>query len=94
MDQNALDALRDTIRKVHGCDSRWVETVAVAESYWTGNVQVFQLVGHPTAERCYAWLQRVGQESRVHAVLHGATVGTAAQAVRATIVARERTRVL
>jgi hypothetical protein len=65
----------------------------VREAYFTGEVQVFQLVGHPTAERCYAWSQAVGRERRVHAVLYGATVDTAAKAVRATIAARERTRV-
>jgi hypothetical protein len=88
-----LDALRETIKAVHGCDSAWVESVSVQEPYFKGEVQVFQLSGHPTAERCYAWSQAVGRERRIHAVLHGTTVDSAAQAVRATIAARERTRV-
>jgi hypothetical protein len=92
MDQAALDSVRNTIRKVHGCDSRWLETVPVAETYYKGEVEVFELVGHPTAKRCYGWLQPVGRERRVHVVLDGATVDSAAQAVRATIAARERTR--
>ena len=58
-----------------------------------GEVQVFQLIGHATADQCYAWSQLTGRERRVHAVLHGATLGNATQAVRAMIVARERTRV-
>jgi hypothetical protein len=93
MDQTALDALRETIQRVHGCDSRWVESVHVAEPFWTGEVQVFELIGHASAARCYAWSQAAGRENRVHAVLHGATVDSPLQAVRATIVARERTRV-
>ena len=93
MDEVGIDALRESIKEVHGCDSRWVESVPVRETYWTGEVQVFQLIGHATAERCYAWSQLAGRERRLHAVLHGATVDSAAQAVRATIVARERTRV-
>jgi hypothetical protein len=93
MDAAALDALREAIKGVHGCDSAWVESVRVQEPFWTGDVQVFRLIGHPTAERCYAWSQVAGRESHIHAVLHGATVDSAAQAVRATIVARERTRV-
>jgi hypothetical protein len=93
MDKDGLEALREAIRKVHGCDSGWVESASVQEPYWTGEVQVFQLVGHPTAERCYAWTSLAGRERRHHAVLHGATVGNASQAVRATIAARERTRV-
>ena len=92
MEASALDALRETIRKVHGCDSRWVATVHVAETYWTGEVQVFQLIGHATAERCYGWSQPAGRERRLHVVLHGATVDSAAKAVRATIAARERTQ--
>jgi hypothetical protein len=92
MDQNAVDAFREAIRRVHGCDSRWIEGVRVAEAYWNGEVQVFELIGHATADRCYAWSQPVGRERRVHAVLHGATVDNAAKAVRATIAERERTR--
>jgi hypothetical protein len=93
MDEAAMRSLRETIRKLYGCDSRWVETVQVAETYWKGEVQLLELVGHATARRCYGWLQPVGRERRVHVVLEGATVGSAAQAVRATIAARERTRV-
>jgi hypothetical protein len=92
MDETPLDALRETIRSVHGCDSRWIESVRVAEPFWTGEVQIFQLIGHATAERCYGWSQRAGRERHVHAVLHGATVDSAAKAVRATIAERERTR--
>jgi hypothetical protein len=93
MDEAGVDALREAIKRVHGCDSRWVESAPVRDAYWTGEVQVFQLIGHATADQCYAWSQLTGRERRVHAVLHGATVGNATQAVRATIVARERTRV-
>jgi hypothetical protein len=93
MDTAGVEALRETIRKVHACDSAWVESAAVKEPYFTGEVQVFRLIGHPTAERCYAWSQLAGRERRIHAVLHGATVDSAAQAVKATIAARERTRV-
>jgi hypothetical protein len=92
MGDASVDALREAIKKVHGCDSRWVESISVRETYWTGEVEIFQLIGHATAVRCYAWSQRAGGEPRIHAVLHGATVDNAAQAVRATVAARERTR--
>ena len=94
MDGASVDALREAIKKVHGCDSRWLESVSVQEAYWTGDVQVFQLIGHATADRCYSWSHLVGRECRVHAVLHGATVDSAARAVRATIASREPTRVV
>jgi hypothetical protein len=105
MDAKSREDLREAIRKLHGCDSRWVESTQVAEPFFKGEVQVFQLVGHPTAERCYAWSQpvgrmpegtgrnmTVGREQRVHVVLHGATVDSAPKAVKATIAARERTQ--
>jgi hypothetical protein len=93
MDEGLVDTLRAAIKKVHGCDSKWLESEPVAETYWTGEVQVFELIGHPTAQRCYAWSQSVERERRVHAVLEGVAVDSAAKAVRATIAARERTRV-
>ena len=92
MDEKALEDLREAIRRLHGCDSRWFESVQVAEPFFKGEVQVFQLVGHPTAERCYAWSQVLGRERRVQVVLHGATVDSATKAVKATIAARERTQ--
>jgi hypothetical protein len=92
MDEKSREDLREAIRKLHDCDSRWVESVQVAEPFFKGEVQVFGLVGHPTAERCYAWSQPVGREQRVHVVLHGATVDSAPKAVKATIAARERTQ--
>jgi hypothetical protein len=93
METAGVEELREAIKRVHGCDSRWVQTVPVLETYFTGEVHVFELIGHATAERCYAWSQPVGRERRIHAVLHGATVDSAPLAVRATIAARERTRV-
>jgi hypothetical protein len=91
MDEAGVDAIREAIKNIHGCDATWVESIPVRETYFTGEVQLFHLVGHATAARCYAWSQIVGGDRRFHAVLHGATVDCAAQAVRATIAARERT---
>ena len=93
MDKGLTDTLRDTIRRVHGCDSRWLKSEPVAETYWKGEVQVFEVIGHATAKRCYGWSQSVGRERRMHVVLEGVAVDSAAKAVRATIAARERTRV-
>src|SRR5579871_1277587 len=54
-----IDALRDEIRKVHKCGSRHVETVPVKQmvrgyTLWQGDVEIFDLIGHLTARRCYA----------------------------------------
>jgi len=58
-----IQSLRKAIRDLHGCDSTHVESVAVHEvfrgqSVWRGEVEVFDLSGHPKASRCYAWGER------------------------------------
>jgi hypothetical protein len=55
-----IDNLRAVIGKLHGCGSVWIESVPVHEVFrgktlWQGNVEVFDLVGHPKAKRCYGW---------------------------------------
>lgn len=54
---------------------------------WEGDVQVFALVGHPTAKRCYAWSHASeGTKRRFYAVLHAPPVDSPLTAVRASIV--------
>jgi hypothetical protein len=55
-----IEDLRAVIGKLHGCDSKHVESVPVHEVFqgqtaWQGVVEVFDLFGHPKAKRCYAW---------------------------------------
>ncbi len=93
MSEFDLDALRDAIRDLHHCDAAWVESVPVKETFkertvWEGTVQVFDLTGHPTATRCYAWSHAVDYSGtrRFVAVLHEDPVNSPATAVRAAIV--------
>jgi hypothetical protein len=56
VDPAGVDALRDAIRHMHGCESTWIESVPVTETFkgatvWDGEVHVFDLVGHKTAAR-------------------------------------------
>ena len=32
--------------------------------FWSGNVEIFNIRGHPTAKRCYAWSHAVGSGGR------------------------------
>lgn len=59
---------------------------------WEGAVQVFELHGHPTATRCYAWSHAVGgtERRRFVAVLHVPAVDSPEKAVRAAIVQEQR----
>lgn len=52
--------LQNAIRDLHGCESTYVETVPVTETFqgktvWQGEVEVFNIRGHPKAKRAYAW---------------------------------------
>ena len=55
-----IERFQMVIHSLHGCDSKHVESVPVHEVYkgetiWKGDVEVFDLIGHPKATRCYGW---------------------------------------
>ncbi len=98
MTETLTAALQDAIRHLHVCDSRHVESVRVTETWqgetvWDGVVEVFDLVGHPTAKRAYAWAHETDQgKTRYVAVLHEGPVDSPQNAVKAAIVADVRAK--
>ena len=88
-----IEELRGAIRKLHGAEPTYVESVPVKETFrgqtvWEGMVEVFELHGHPLATNVYAWSYDTGDpsEPRKHVtVLRIAPVLSAAMAVRAAI---------
>lgn len=89
--------LKRGIESQHGGTATFVESVLVKENYrgqtvWQGVVDVFDLTGNPHATRAYAWSEPIqGSEKRkVFAVLHVPPVDSPLQAVRATIVHRQK----
>ncbi len=93
MDEVSTNELAKAIRNLHNCDCAWVEAVPITETFegqtaWEGTVQVFDLIGHPTSSRAYAWSHAVeGSENRRFvAVLHQGPVDSPEKAVRAAIV--------
>lgn len=55
-----IERLQMVISHLHECDSKHVESVPVHEVFkgktlWEGDVEVFDLIGHPKAKRCYGW---------------------------------------
>jgi hypothetical protein len=57
------------IHQLHGCDSKWIETVPVHETFrgktvWKGFVEVFELRGHPKAKRAYGWSHAEGDDDQ------------------------------
>jgi len=88
-----LDELKTVIRELHGADAVHIRSVPVKEIFrgevvWNGIVEVFDLVGHPTAKMIYAWAHDTNdpQHPRRHVtVLHVSPVTSAVAAVRAAI---------
>ena len=90
-----IEELIDAIRRLHGCDADYLETVPVTETFqdetvWQGDVEVFNIRGHPKATRCYAWSHLAGKKDegkRFIAVLELPPVDSAETAVKAAIMA-------
>lgn len=88
-----IKALQEAIRNMHGCHSVWIKTEHVHETFqgktvWEGDVEVFNLVGHPKAHRAYAWAHLEGakdDQTRFVAVLELPPVKDAKTAVQAAI---------
>ena len=89
-----IEELRDVIRRLHGAEATHIESVSVKETFkgdtvWEGVVEVFDLIGHPTAHRVYAWANATDDANnpRHHVtVLHLHPIKSAQDAVRAAIV--------
>jgi hypothetical protein len=69
-----ITELKNAIRSTHGCESLHVESVPIKEIFegetpWEGIVEVFELVGHQTAKRAYAWIYRDGDQNKTMTVL-------------------------
>ena len=84
--------LHQAIRDLHGCESEWIETMPIVETFegqtvWEGDVEVFDLIDHPTASRCYAWSYQVNEtgKRRYLAVLHDGPIDSPRKAVQAAI---------
>jgi hypothetical protein len=57
------------IMQLHSCGAIWHKTVPAHEvlrgqTVWGGEVEVFNLKGHPKAKRCYGWLHRNGKNDK------------------------------
>jgi hypothetical protein len=68
-----LESLRSFIRKAHGVDSKYRETLCVIERFqdktvW--EVEVFDLIDHPKAKTCYAWVHSEHRKCYTTAVLN------------------------
>jgi hypothetical protein len=89
-----IERLQGVIAHLHKCNAVWAQTVPVhevfrGETIWRGDVEVFNLTGHPKAQRAYAWSHLDGpkdERTRFVAVLQIPPVESAETAVRLQIV--------
>ena len=91
------EQLRQAVESQHGGTASLTQSAPVKETHagavvWEGVVHVFDLEGHPTASRAYAWSSPIegSDKRRFFAVLHQGPVKSPVDAVRAAIVAEQR----
>ena len=84
--------LKAVFLKLHGCDAEYVETVPVVEQFqgetiFQGDVEVFDLTGHPKATRGYGWGYVANEEGgrRYFTVLELPPVDSPQTAVKAAV---------
>jgi hypothetical protein len=98
--QDYLARVQVAVSQLHNCGATYVETVPVNEVFrgqtvWQGEVEVFDLNGHPKAKRAYAWSHREGKNDegeRFVAVLEIPPVVSPVTAVRASIMSDAKKR--
>lgn len=89
--------LQNAVWQLNSCESRYLETVTVSESFqgfqehtdWQGDVAVFEIYGHPKAQKAYAsGCAAVNKEPRYVVVLEIPPVNSPQTAVQAAIAAQ------
>jgi hypothetical protein len=89
--QSYLGWLKVTIQRQYNCGAVHFTTVSVHavlpdQTVWQGEVEVFNLIGHPTAKRCYGWMY--GRPEQLITVLELPPVTDAQSAVEFGIARR------
>jgi len=90
-----IERLQMVIQHLHHVDSKWLESVPVLETFqgktvWDGVVELFELLNHPKAKRCYAWSDFDPKQEHLSAVLELPPVKNANDAVKVHIVQQAR----
>jgi hypothetical protein len=90
--EDYIEELKAAILNVHSATATHVETVPVVEEFqgetvWEGEVEVFDIRGHPKAKRCYGWGYSTDDDQRQYvAVLELPPVTSPQTAVKAAVV--------
>jgi len=92
-----IEKLRDAVQVAHRCTAVHIQSVPVVEMFgsltaWEGVVEVFNITGHSKAKRCYAWYYPDKGEAQFTTVLEIPPVVSPQTAVRAAIVATDKSK--
>lgn len=94
---DVIRILQCAVEMQHGGRARFHSVVPIDERHdgkpvWQGEVHIFDLEGHPKANRAYAWFSPIdgSTKRRFYVVLGVPPIFTAVDAVRAAIVADHR----
>ena len=90
MPHKKITKLKDAIRATHGCESLPVKEIFEGQTAWQGTVEVFDLIGHPKANRAYAWSHRDGDQTKSIAVLEIPPVDSPESAVKVAIASKAK----
>lgn len=89
--------LKTAVEIQHSCTATLAQSVPVEETFggktvWEGVVHVFRIQGHPKADTAYAWSSPIegSDKRRFFAVLHIPPITSPVEAVRAALVAEQR----
>jgi hypothetical protein len=89
--------LKVAVENMHDGSAQLAQSIPVHEIFdgktvWEGVAHVFDLTGHPTATRAYAWSSPIegSTKRRFFAVLHQPPVDSPQAAIRAAVVAEHR----
>jgi hypothetical protein len=91
-----IENIRLAVQAMHRCLAKHESSAPIIEMFgknkvWEGVVEIFLLVGHPKAKRCYAWdLADDSSKPRYIAVLELPPVHSPHTAVRAAIASGEQ----
>lgn len=92
-----LHRLQAAVHGAHGCGalhvcSNVVSVLLSGGRWWSGEVETFQLVGHPQAQRCFAWGFYEGRRFLAHALLDQPPIDSPSAAVMSILSIRSRRR--
>jgi hypothetical protein len=98
MSEVSANELKRAVESQHGGTATFARSVPVHEQHngetvWDGSAAVFDLAGHPTAKRAYAWSYELPDgRRRLFAVLHTGPITSPRDAVRAAIAAEAKAK--